>query len=109
VDVDCASVGETESGGDEAVSAELAADRLPVSRVVVGLQAFADSAQQVVCGHADELGTSVADCFQAVRRVPWPRRQRHQHVAVNVVLQLMEIRPQSECAFVLAKAGPGLE
>jgi hypothetical protein len=37
-----------ESGGDKAVGAEQAADRLPVAHVVVSLQALADPAQKVV-------------------------------------------------------------
>jgi hypothetical protein len=51
---DDASVGEWESGGDEAVGAEQAADGLPVACVVVFLQAFAYPAQKVVGEDADE-------------------------------------------------------
>ena len=72
-DVDRASVGERESRGDEAVGAEQAADRLPVARVAVFLQAFVDPAQQVVGEYADKprsLGISETDCRQAARRVP---------------------------------------
>ena len=53
-DVDRAAVSERESGGDEAVGAEQAADRLPFARVVVSLQAFAYPAQEVVGEHTDE-------------------------------------------------------
>jgi hypothetical protein len=53
-DVNRAPAGERESGGDEAVGAEQAADRLPVARVVVSLQAFTDTALQVVGEDADE-------------------------------------------------------
>ncbi len=84
-DVDRASVGERESRGDEAVGAEQAADRLPVARVAVFLQAFVDPAQQVVGEYADK------------------------DVAVEAVFELMKIRPQSERAFELAKAGLGFE
>ena len=83
-DVDRAAVGERESGGDEAVGAEQAADRLPFARVVVSLQALADPAQEVVGEHADE------------------------DVAVDSVFELMEIRPQSERAFELGKAESAL-
>ena len=84
-DVDRASVGERKSGGDEAVGAEQAADRLPFARVIVLLEALADPAQEVVGEHADK------------------------DVAVDAVLELMEIRPQSEGAFELAEASFGLE
>ena len=84
-DVDRASVGERESGGDEAVGAEQAPDCLPFTRVVVLLQALADPAQKVVGKHADE------------------------DVAVDAVFELMKIRPQSERAFELGKAGLGFE
>ena len=53
-DVDHASVGEWELRGDEAVGAKQAADRLPVARVVVVLEAFADAPQKVVGEQADE-------------------------------------------------------
>ena len=53
-DVDRAAVGEREPGGDEAVGAEQAADRLPVARVALVLEAFADPAQEVVGEHADK-------------------------------------------------------
>jgi hypothetical protein len=46
-DVDRAAVGERESGGDEAVRAQQAADRLPVAGVAVVFEAFADPAQEV--------------------------------------------------------------
>ena len=84
-DVDRAAVGKREPGGDEAVRAEQAADRLPVARVVVLLQAFADPTHKVVGEHADKK------------------------VAFDAVFELMEIRSQSERAFELGKAGLGFQ
>ena len=84
-DVDRAAVGEREPGGDEAVRAEQAADRLPVARVVVVLEAFADPAQKVAGEHADK------------------------NVAVDAVFELMEIRAQSERIFELGKADLGFQ
>lgn len=84
-DVDRASIGEGEPGGDEAVRAEKAADGLPLACVFVSLQALADPTQEVVGEHTDE------------------------DVAVDAVFELMEIRPQSERAFELAEASLGLE
>ena len=67
------------------MGAEQAADCLPVSHVVVSLQALADPAKEVVGEHADK------------------------DVAVDAVFELMEIGPHSERAFELGKAGLGLE
>ena len=84
-DVDRAAVGEREPGGDEAVRAEQAADRLPVARVALVLEAFADPAQEVVGENANK------------------------NVPVDAVFELMEIRSQSERAFELGKAGFGFK
>ena len=84
-DVDRAAVGEREPGGDEAVGAEQAADRLPVARVVLVLEAFADPAQEVVGENANK------------------------NVPVDAVFELVEIRSQSERAFEFAEAGLALE
>jgi len=93
------------------VGAEQAADCLPFARVAVVLEAFADPAQKVVGEHADDPKNWEALRQTAVRR-PEGCRSREAKASTcgrDAVFELMEIRPQSERAFKLGKAGFGLE